>query len=597
MPVFTICEPDGRSLKRTARRARGRKSGGAAVDRPRRLRISIFAALLFVRATPSSAAIKFSFGEDDSSDESSGDGDEEEMSFEKLTKALSPSPPRGILSGLGSALVCVITGGTTGFTALLGLPIAGAVKGGPLGFFAGVVSGVLGGVILGASGFFVGAYQVGMGAYNSLYRSLVARRKCRVWDEKTGKWILYRIDVEAEKWGRLKEESDDGDSASSFSKSDRKVADRSYYDLLGVRTGATASQIKKGYYKEARIHHPDKNPDDADAAEKFRDISTAYRTLSDPNLRASYDRNGGNIKDDANNLDIDPKIFFAVMFGSHLVEKYIGTLWISSIVDSIVGFSKMSDSIDYFDWKDEAKERQRKREMSIAVNLRERVADYVSGEVSEQEFLSKCREEAEKIAETAFGARFLISIGSVIKLETDEYLGFYYVPFISWTGHRANFQRMRRGFRSFITLGRVGLKALIAGKDALITRDEDTEELKVREDLKVGLEESLTAILDLAWAFNVRDITRTVKGACERLFMDAGVTAQERVKRAWALRILAKEFLFVGKAECEGGDPNSNEDFIKNRAKMGAFKTMMKAQGQDLSDEEAEEMMENVDIW
>ena len=63
-----------------------------------------------------------------------------------------------------------------------------------------------------------------------------------------------------------------------------------YYALLGIEPDATAAQIKKAYRKLARLHHPDTNPGDLGAAARFRNITQAYDTLSDPGRREAYDR-------------------------------------------------------------------------------------------------------------------------------------------------------------------------------------------------------------------------------------------------------------------------------------------------------------------
>ncbi len=67
---------------------------------------------------------------------------------------------------------------------------------------------------------------------------------------------------------------------------------RDYYEILGVDRGATAEEIKKSYRKLAVRYHPDKNPDDKAAEEKFKEASNAYSVLSDPEKRRVYDTHG-----------------------------------------------------------------------------------------------------------------------------------------------------------------------------------------------------------------------------------------------------------------------------------------------------------------
>ncbi|XP_040901490.1 dnaJ (Hsp40) homolog, subfamily C, member 30b [Toxotes jaculatrix] len=63
-----------------------------------------------------------------------------------------------------------------------------------------------------------------------------------------------------------------------------------YYDILKVSPGATQSQIKTAYYKQSFIYHPDKNPGNKEATQRFSEISEAYTVLGNINLRRKYDR-------------------------------------------------------------------------------------------------------------------------------------------------------------------------------------------------------------------------------------------------------------------------------------------------------------------
>src|ERR687887_1907693 len=69
----------------------------------------------------------------------------------------------------------------------------------------------------------------------------------------------------------------------------REWFEKDYYQVLGVPKNASAADIKKAYRKLAKLHHPDANPGNKEAEERFKDISAAYDVLGDAPRRKEYD--------------------------------------------------------------------------------------------------------------------------------------------------------------------------------------------------------------------------------------------------------------------------------------------------------------------
>ena len=100
---------------------------------------------------------------------------------------------------------------------------------------------------------------------------------------------------------------------------------KDYYEVLGVTKNATTSEIKKAYRKKAVENHPDKNPDDKQAEERFKQAAAAYEVLSNPDKKSKYDQfghaafeNGGGGAGGFGGMNMDD-IFsqFGDIFGGH----------------------------------------------------------------------------------------------------------------------------------------------------------------------------------------------------------------------------------------------------------------------------------------
>lgn len=100
------------------------------------------------------------------------------------------------------------------------------------------------------------------------------------------------------------------------------TAGDSLYKVLGLEKGASQEEIKKAYRKLALRHHPDKNPDNPEAAEKFKEINNANSILSDENKRRIYDEYGS------------MGLYVAEQFGEDSVKYYflMSKCWFKSLV-------------------------------------------------------------------------------------------------------------------------------------------------------------------------------------------------------------------------------------------------------------------------
>jgi curved DNA-binding protein CbpA len=492
-----------------------------------------------------------------------------------------------------------------------------------------------------------------------------ARELGKVYNPQTKLWEFYLLDEEYEKIRKELEQqasSTGGDASASSSSQlpERKVKDRTYYDLLGVSTNATPGELKKAYYKVARACHPDKNPDDPEAQAKFQKVGQAYQVLSDERKRAAYDRDGLPQEGEASNQDdamhnMDPMVFFSVMFGSALVEPYIGELWLASQTDTVLKDPSMNSPAGLPDhlseeeqreWMDnhmtelskKNEQKQRKRQIQIARNLRDRVAQCQSGSAAEDAAYRKgCREEAEKIAAGAFGALYCTTIGFALQVAAEEWLGFQ-TTFLGLGGHLARTKKNAAGFAANMKLLGAGIKAASAGSKAMVKAEELQQKMAENgtsgaagagasadggakddgtsardgasagaaaggptlgeedaQQMAMAIDGTLPAFLEFAWAVNQRDIQSTLKVACEKLLDDASVPREAKMERAMALKVLGKEFSRVGrKALVEGSQARKQFDpeEIKARVAVATMTTMAKAQGQEVSEEDQEQMIQ-----
>ena len=157
----------------------------------------------------------------------------------------------------------------------------------------GCATGVLAATALSVAGAVSGAIQVSRGMIAAPY-ACRASVKGQDWDEKTGEYLDHVPYILRQEAAAILEEEQK--ASRMFAQSGRLVVETELYDMLSVTPTASAAEIKKAYRKMARTMHPDKNPDDPQAKEKFQMLGTAYQTLSDDRLRAKYDAEGRSVR-------------------------------------------------------------------------------------------------------------------------------------------------------------------------------------------------------------------------------------------------------------------------------------------------------------
>lgn len=482
-----------------------------------------------------------------------------------LANFMSRTRPKDVQDGLKRGLKTAAAAVGMGLATPVAATVRGAREGGAVGGAKGLGLGLLGGTAFIVGGTTAGLVQIGRG-FKHQGEAFANRREERVYDQELGLWVdidLCNLEQEL----AIAEESEAETSSSSGG---RPVRDTEYYDLLGVPTDAPAERIKRAYYKEARQCHPDKNPDDAAATQKFQRLAQAYQVLSEPKLRKRYDSSGMQGLEDEH-LRMDPAVFFSLLFGSEQFMDYTGELHLAMQLDHFVkGLDEMKeDALD----EDELQfkpvhQRQLRREVRLACFLRKRLEPWVYGR-DDTFFSHEVRQEASRLAGVRFGPELLIALGEAYQTRAEIYMANELAGRFSLTKRVAALKRTSKALDHKFRLFRGATSSLFRVKkicDSIKREEQRQRQGREYSDLGQGpfgigeaedtLESSLPAFLQTAWAAVVRDIDVTVMNVGRKLMQDKSVPWQIRIRRAQALRVFGQIFAEEGwKAQAASGSP------------------------------------------
>jgi hypothetical protein len=460
--------------------------------------------------------------------------------------------PQNIMSGLSSGMQSVGKGVLGGAAALIAAPVAGAA---------------------------VGITQIARGAYNTPEAIMEANAGKR-WDSHRRVWVAEDLVQEslklsecsaddilekARERAKARGEAPGLEGALGGGSSGGDVASTEYYDALEVTPAATAGEIKRAYYLLARKLHPDKNPDDPEAHQKFQRIGEAYQVLSDESLRKKYDERGKDgLKDHA---FVDPSAFFAMLFGSDQMEGLVGRLQLATLAAAGADLTK-----------DERRLLQERRVGRLAVKLAAMLQGYVDAKDAGamKTFESQMKAMAEHLVTASYGDIMLHTIGFVYEKQALEFQTDPVGGMGTWAdlGFRANYARMeqmgKRMQSQFNALG-AGMKVISTMRSA------DAEAKKAGPGGDASSNEAamqkrqadvLNHVMEAIWNASALDIESTIRKVCDKVLHDFAVSKEVRGRRARGLEVLGKIFQEVKAPEGKGDRMRDVEEAMR-KAFMG----------------------------
>ncbi|KAH9840675.1 DnaJ-domain-containing protein [Rhodofomes roseus] len=408
--------------------------------------------------------------------------------------------------------------------------------------------------------------------------------------------------------GPSRSQSGGGASGSQTPKRGRKIGtqekplETGYYDLLGVPVDASTEDIKKAYRRLAIKFHPDKNRDDPNAEERFKEIAIAYQTLSEPELRRKYNEFGS--KDSAPEGGfVDPEEVFGTIFGGERFVPIIGHISLAKDMKAALQEAEeMEEDAEGKPIQRDAKgreilspeekarreEKARKTAAEKAAARAERIAKLVEnlerkmGIFTEstmglndaqvtQSYRTICQLEAEELKRESYGAELLQAIGFVYVSKAKQYLASNQT-FLGVGGWLHNVQGKYHVFSETMST----LRAAMDLKNVFeqIQAAEKAGNLSPEERQRLE-EQAAEKGLQALFKGTKLEIESVLRETCDRVLEDPAVPRSKAQLRAIALQILGEAYMAVRK---EQDEVREESEYVKVETKNSRQREQQRAQ-------------------
>ncbi|KAK9865762.1 hypothetical protein WJX84_008412 [Apatococcus fuscideae] len=505
--------------------------------------------------------------------------------------------PKDIKAGLASGGKSIVKGLGAGVVGLVAAPALGAHQEGFVGFAKGAAAGCAGVVLLPVTGLVIGSIQIGRGFINQPV-AIREARKGKFWDLEKREWVdqptlALVLDDEMFQPARQAWHAEYRSAGGAGPGPSAGIGSgENYYELLGVPPDSSLEAIKRQYYILARRLHPDKNPGDEGAKDKFQKLGEAYQVLSNPELRARYDQHG------EEGLDVnfmDGAEFFTMLFGCDRFEHLVGELMLATLAR--VGDKASPPQLEKV---------RAVREERLAALLKAYLRRWTEGD--HHGFQDMMRGEAASLAQASFGPTMLETIGRMYTMQADILLGGFIEGGIkAWQqrGHtmktalratglaikvfnaQQRIEKFERDYAKSTELiaarQTVNMEAQAPGhpdqpsEPAPSQPGPSVEHLAERQRME---EAAMPLMLDAMWAANVLDIEGTLRSVCKKVLHDRTVNKQMLKDRAQALRILGHIFSHASSV-AQGSDNLQSEPDAKQRMEDAIQRMMDKKNAAD----------------